>query len=179
MTPAPAASARSHAAPRTYTWTEDGRAAAGTLADYARSYARLAVPGAGLSAEVRTPHAAYPVRAEVLAAVPGADGSWPVRLSVPGEQVTVRARAAVTLPCAEARPAAFALPAGPRRPPGDAAPRAGTAAAPGLSVLVCWRGAGACVRIEIAAVPSAPPPALPEAGARSDGEAVHPWPCPR
>lgn len=171
MTPAPAASARSHAAPRTYTWTEDGRAAAGTLADYARSYARPAFPGTGLSAEVRTPHGAYPVRAEVLAAVPGADGSWPVRLSVPGEQVTVRARAAA----AAHRAAAFAIPAEPRRPPDDAAPRAAqhTVAAPGFSVLVRWRSAGACVRIEIAAA-GAPSPAPPETGARGDREAAHP-----
>lgn len=89
------------ATPRTYAWTDDDRRVTGTLEDYARSYELAAdesLPGRELSTEVRASDAAYQVRIEALSAVPDDDGCWPVRLSVPGEQVTVSVWA-LTCPC--------------------------------------------------------------------------------
>jgi hypothetical protein len=86
---------------RTYAWMDDGRLVTGTLADYARAYALAAdesLPAREISTEVRTWDAGYHVRAEALAAAPDDDGCWPIRLSVPGEQVTVSVWA-LTCPC--------------------------------------------------------------------------------
>lgn len=81
------------ATPRQYTWDEDGTPARGTLADYAAAFARAndtAFPGADLSTEVQSGGTAYPVQSEALAARPDEDGSRAIRLSVPGEEVTIR-----------------------------------------------------------------------------------------
>ena len=83
------------AEPRQYVWLwqEAGQLVIGTLAQYAEAFATEhddSLPSQGLSEELRTWDATYEVTAEPLADKPDHDGCWPVRLSVPGEQVTAR-----------------------------------------------------------------------------------------
>jgi len=83
------------AEPRQYVWLwqEAGQLVIGTLAQYAEAFATEhddSLPSQGLSEELRTWDATYEVTAEPLADKPDHDGCWPVRLSVPGEQVTTR-----------------------------------------------------------------------------------------
>jgi hypothetical protein len=85
------------AEPRLYVWLESGTLTTGTLAGYGRAWALAhgdSPPGAGLGDELRTWDASYPVQIQVEGRDDnrGQDGCWPVRVSVPGEQVTVRAR---------------------------------------------------------------------------------------
>lgn len=83
-----------HALPRTYTWLDGGQTCTGTLADYAGSFAAghdESLPAGELAQSIRDTAeggAVYTVRAVCLDDTPDQDGCWPVRLSVPGEQVT-------------------------------------------------------------------------------------------
>ena len=79
--------------PRQYAWEQGDGQASGTLADYAEAFTRVkdaSLPDTGIGTELRDGTQIYPVVAEGLATTPDEDGYWPVRLSVPGEEVTVR-----------------------------------------------------------------------------------------
>jgi hypothetical protein len=83
-----------NALPRTYTWLDGGRTCTGTLADYAESFAIShdeSLPAGELAESIRdtAQDTVYTVQAVCLDETPDQDGCWLVRLSVPGEQVTV------------------------------------------------------------------------------------------
>jgi len=78
--------------PRLYVWHEGIELSTGTLADYGQAFEIAhddSLPTGDISEEIRTWDADFPVQAWCLDDKPDRDGCWPVRLSVPGEQVTV------------------------------------------------------------------------------------------
>jgi hypothetical protein len=97
------------AEPRRYVWQESGDLGSGTLADYAQAWVMAhddSLPGDSLGGELRTWDVSYQVMAGSLAPQPDDDGCWRIRLSVPGEEATIRVRSA-----AEPAPPAYPLPA--------------------------------------------------------------------
>ncbi|MGH3193093.1 MAG: hypothetical protein ACRDOL_38745 [Streptosporangiaceae bacterium] len=83
-----------NAVPRVYTWLDGEQRCTGTLADYAASFAvdrDESLPGGDLATAIRdtSQGTLHMVRAVCLEDAPDRDGCWQVRLSVPGEQVTV------------------------------------------------------------------------------------------
>jgi hypothetical protein len=82
------------AEPRQYVWLHSGLMETGTLAQYGRAYefehCGLGEPGS-LGTELRTWQASYEVTVEPGDEPPSDDGCVLVRLSVPGEEVFVRA----------------------------------------------------------------------------------------